>query len=254
MFIIYYIKLDKAKFNFNNTKYYVGQHRTNNINDKYKGSGAILKKVYRKYTDKEAEKYILAITENLDSANILEKYFIKEFRDKFGKNLLNVQAGGRYNLDFVMPEEAHQRNIDGLKSYWHDPKNKERILLRNKRLSESMKGNKNGMGHYNKHTEETKKKISERVKDSNSRRIPKLREITSKDIWVYQNGIITKKHTIKYSWKELGFTSESVCQRFTRYCTKLLTENKLSEFNYKFGKIFISYEPFDVNMISTIMK
>ena len=69
---------------------------------------------------------------------------VKEYRKKYGRCVLNIQDGGRNNASFNIPEEAHLKNIEGLKAYWSNPDNKEKILLRNKRIAESMKGNKNG--------------------------------------------------------------------------------------------------------------
>lgn len=252
-FTVYCIFLSKESYGFKNDHYYIGQHYTNNINDNYMGSGVILRKLYNKYGKTHAKKTILSVSKTLAECNESEKYFIKEYHKKYGRCVLNIQDGGRNNASFNIPEEVHLKNIEGLKAYWLNPDNKDKILLRNKRIAERMKGNKNGEGTVHHHSDETRKKISEHVKATNQSRIPKLSEIGKKTLFVYRNnGQLQEYKSVKYSWKLLGFTSESVCQRFIRYCTKLLENNNLNTFNFKYGKLFIAYRKFDVNIVQNI--
>lgn len=50
--------------NLCNGKYYIGQHRTNNVNDDYLGSGIILKDAIKKYGKNNFKKEILFIFDN----------------------------------------------------------------------------------------------------------------------------------------------------------------------------------------------
>ena len=258
MFVIYLITFNKDIYNFNDDHFYVGQHKTNNINDNYMGTGAIVKKVYKQFGKNGATKSILAIAETLEVANILEKHFISEFKKTYGKNCFNIQKGGRNNLDFQMPEDAHKRNVESLRTFWKNNKYSENVKIRNQRISDKMKGYKNGMGHTCKHNDETKKKISESVRRNESR-IPKIREKSSKKIYVYvyDKNELFERSNVKYSWKDLGFTSEAACQRYTRYCSAFVKGLKdvtsfSKHFNVHFGKIFVSYEPFNVSFIKTL--
>lgn len=76
-----------------NGKTYIGQHRTNNLNDRYMGSGIILHQAFEKYGIKNFSKLILAVTETKESINILEKFFIALYRSE-GKAEYNMAAGG----------------------------------------------------------------------------------------------------------------------------------------------------------------
>lgn len=252
MFILYEIFIDKSIANFKNNLYYIGQHRTNDINDDYMGSGVRLLKIYRKYGKKIARKTILAVVETLDEINTLEKEYISLYKNKYKENCLNIQNGGRNCLDFRVSEEAHKRNIEGLIAYWRNPKNKDRILQRNKKVSESMKGNKNGMGHSCKHSQETRNKISLSVKKSNATRIPKLAVKSSKKVFILKDGKYFSVSNVKDNWKQLGFTSEPVAQRFIRHCTSILKEDRLIDFNKKYN-FFAAYIEFDVNIVQSIL-
>lgn len=237
-------------------KYYIGQHRTYNINDRYMGSGKKLWEYYNKYGIQNAQKTILSIVNNQSYCDILEKFFIKSYREEFGnENILNISSGGKHNSDIYLytSSEAHTRNIENLKRYWAENKDSEKVLLRNKKISEKMKGNKNGMGHSHLHTEKTKKLISEKVKLSNPIRGPKLAKASSKRIFIYKDGKKLEKENVKNSWKELGFTSETVAQRFIRYCTELISNNQVVNFNYKFN-FFVSYKDFEISEIDFLFK
>lgn len=76
-----------------NGKTYIGQHRTNNLNDRYMGSGIILYQAFEKYGIKNFSKSILAVTETKESINILEKFFIALYRSE-GKAEYNMADGG----------------------------------------------------------------------------------------------------------------------------------------------------------------
>ena len=87
MYCIYEIK------NLINNKTYIGQHKTNNLNDAYMGSGLLIKKSIEKYGIENFKKNILAITETKENVNILEKVFIKLYREE-GKAEYNISDGG----------------------------------------------------------------------------------------------------------------------------------------------------------------
>ena len=250
MYIIYFIKLDKSVYNFHSDKYYIGQHKTNKINDKYMGSGAILRKLYRKYGKQKAEKIILGIVETQELCNCLEIHFISMFRELYGRQVINIRDGG--NTEKYIPQDADACRKRALLAWKNLPDEVKK--RRAQRISRKLMGNINGHFRKNtKHSEETKKLISEKVRKSIERRIPILREKSSKTIYFYKEGEYLKLLGIRQNWKQLEFSSESVAQRFCRYCTKLLQDNKLSDFNFKYN-CFVSYIPFETYKIKELFK
>lgn len=250
MFIVYLIKLDKNAYNFHSDKYYIGQHKTDKIDDKYMGSGTILRQLYKKYGKEHAEKTILGIVETQELCNCLEIHFISMFKELFGKQVINIRPGG--NTEKYIPQDADACRKRAL-LHWQSM-SRETKLKRAEKISENMKGNTNGHFRKNtKHSEETRKLISEKVKKNIQDRIPVLREKSSKTIYFYKDGKYSELLGIRQNWKQLGFPKELATQRFCRYCTKLLQENRLEEFNFKFN-CFLSYVPFDTYKIKELFK
>lgn len=138
--------------NLVNNKTYIGQHKTNNLNDNYMGSGTLLHKAYKKYGIENFEKIILAVTETRENVDILEKVFIKLFREE-GKAEYNITDGG---------DGVHCSGVREIERRIKISKaGKNRIVSEEtrKKLSESNKGK----GHPQK--EETKIKIAESVSE-----------------------------------------------------------------------------------------
>lgn len=78
-------------------KYYIGQHRTKNINDGYAGSGTILRNYYKAYGKKSGEtfiKEILRYCSSIQELNKVEKELIADRYDS-DDNCINLIAGGR---------------------------------------------------------------------------------------------------------------------------------------------------------------
>lgn len=252
MFLVYLLFFDKNVFGFRNDHYYVGQHHTTKINDGYFGSGKKVQDIYRKYGKKNVKKEILAITEDKNACDVLEIFFIKTYIEKYGNNqVLNIAKGGSgaIPLDKQYMIEAHKKQALSLKKTWEE--HPEKFFERNKRISSSMKGNKNGLGHYCKHTEATKIKISESLKKSHDTRCEAISKVQRKNVYVlYKDGTYKVFDSVKYCWKDIGFTSETTAQRFIRYCSEL--EN-INLFNYKFD-FFASYNEFDVKGVLDILK
>lgn len=82
-------------------KRYIGKHSTNNINDGYLGSGAILKKAIAKYGQENFNRVILKFCETLDDCLKLEAELITEdviLSDDY-YNLKGGGEGGVYHQD-----------------------------------------------------------------------------------------------------------------------------------------------------------
>lgn len=86
----YYIYEIKNKLN---GKTYIGQHRTNDLNDGYMGSGVILKQAFKKYGKENFLKKILCYCNNQNELNDKEIELIKKNRAN-GKAEYNIADGG----------------------------------------------------------------------------------------------------------------------------------------------------------------
>ncbi len=152
-----------------NGKTYIGQHKTNNLDDSYMGSGVLLKRAKEKYGLENFSKEILAIVGTKENADILEKVFIALYRE-MGKVEYNVADGGQGGN---LGEEVNVKRgklLKGKKA-WNkgipctdEVKEKLRKIhlgSKHKKFSEDGK-RKISEAHKGKHhSEETKKKISE---------------------------------------------------------------------------------------------
>lgn len=83
-----------------NGKFYIGSHRTKNINDSYMGSGKLLKRAYEKYGIENFTKEILFIFDTAEEmyakeAEIVNEDFLLE------ENTYNVKCGGYGGWDFA---------------------------------------------------------------------------------------------------------------------------------------------------------
>ncbi len=81
-----------------NKKFYIGVHKSNNIeNDDYLGSGILIKKAIEKYGIENFERYILCEFNDRNEAYNLEK----ELVDKSNKFSYNLKEGGYGGWDYV---------------------------------------------------------------------------------------------------------------------------------------------------------
>lgn len=174
--------------NLVNGKTYIGQHLYTKLDDRYMGSGKILKQAFKKYGIENFKKDILVFNiPKEEQAYILETTFIASEREKVGReNCYNIADGGEGNTGLRHTEESKKKMSEAHKGKpsWnrgkkqsdeHRRKNSEshkgqvawnkgipRTEDEKKKMSEALKGKMTGEKHpnYGKHlSEETKKKI-----------------------------------------------------------------------------------------------
>ena len=84
--------------NIQNGKFYIGVHRTNDVNDDYMGSGTLIKRAIKKHGVENFKKEILEFFETEDEMlkreeEIVTYEFIKE------NNVYNIMPGGNYGSE-----------------------------------------------------------------------------------------------------------------------------------------------------------
>lgn len=149
--------------NLVNNKYYIGYHKTEDLNDTYLGSGVFLKKAINKYGKENFKKEILFIFNNKESALLKEHELVNQdiINDKKSYNLKIGGEGGwdyinnKLKYDPVFRNEVYKKSRKRLKeAYENGSLNhmKKALIKRNKKFL---------WAKDNELSEETKKKISE---------------------------------------------------------------------------------------------
>lgn len=265
MHIVYNIFFDKSKFGFTNSHYYIGQHSAKDLDDGYMGSGKKVKDIYKKYGAANAEKRILAVTEDEKICNILEVFFIQAYMEKYGPEVcLNIAEGGKgVKLIDKDSYKAISKKIScTLKKLWNDDPN--RFLERNEKISRSMRGNTNGHGNIgkkklkSKSTEKTyySKKQIERHKPNplgKNKSLTRGSTISKRQMErVYFYSLDRREYleleSVKTCWRQMGLSSETTANRHCRYCTSLLESGDLSSFETAKAvkaEVFVSKAPFE---------
>ena len=159
-----------------NGKYYIGKHKTKNLDDNYLGSGKILKNAIKKYGIDNFTKEYLFIFDNEDEMNnkeaeLVSKEYVKE--DTNYNLKLGGEGGWDYN-NYINPHPCKKCGKATQDKYRNnkDLDNIRRENLRmkmlnkpyldihmNKLITSLMKKYPNGVFYNKTHTEETKKKL-----------------------------------------------------------------------------------------------
>ncbi len=123
-------------------KYYIGMHSTPNLNDKYMGSGKILKRSIAKYGKENHHVSIIKFVNNKNELIELERELVNE--TAISDSLcMNLKIGGEGGFDYINKMELNIRP-----DYKHSPETLNKILSNRtltddgrRRLSESAKRN-----------------------------------------------------------------------------------------------------------------
>lgn len=130
-------------------KYYIGKHKTLNLNDGYLGSGLLLKKAIIKYGKNNFIREILFECQNKDELNVLERQIVDDAL---------VKDGGSYNLALGgQGGDLGQAIYDKRSLLWTNEKRK--------LLSTTMKALWKNPSHRNKISELMRKKMKGNVND-----------------------------------------------------------------------------------------
>lgn len=98
-----------------NDKIYIGVHKTENINDSYKGSGTIIRNAHKKYGKENFIKEILAVFSTKEEAYNLEKELVNEEFITRG-DTYNLKPGGEGGWEFVNDNKLNIVSCDEVKA------------------------------------------------------------------------------------------------------------------------------------------
>lgn len=134
-------------------RHYFGKHSTKNLNDKYVGSGRIIKDILKSKKEFEITCTRSGFFETSKDALEFEVLLIAEGRDKYGDSVINMTNGG-----------------EGVGGYQHSDLVKAKMskALKGKIRSEEIRLNMSIGQTGKKHSEETKAKMSVSRKGANN--------------------------------------------------------------------------------------
>lgn len=150
---------------------YIGIHSTNNLDDGYLGSGTVIKNKIAKHGRSAMHKEIIAFYPDRETALLMESVYVDEIvlNDPL---TMNIRIGGKGNTVAQyqkMSEDARAKKSERLKAQWEDPVYKAAMRQMSAdqwiNPTDAMKSKLEKMRQArigSKHTDETRKIISER--------------------------------------------------------------------------------------------
>ena len=123
-----------------NGKKYIGKHSTNNLNDKYMGSGAAISEAIKKYGIENFSKNILHLCDSEEEAFKFELLEIEKVEATKNSLYYNIASGGKGGVASLWNDLEHRENMSlKTKKQWQDESFKEKTL---KALANSNERNK----------------------------------------------------------------------------------------------------------------
>ena len=183
---MYYIIYETT--NTINGKKYRGSHICSSLNDEYYGSGKLLKKAISKYGIENFERKILMICDSVEHMFEQEAIFV-DLNWVENPDTYNLKIGGEGGWDYI--------NKNGKR--WNEEKRKIHSIEMKKKRMLGEWGPKNPSKGFigKKHTEETKKKISE----NNGSRLDELEIKKRINDWNSLGNVRGKITKISKMWK-----------------------------------------------------
>ena len=123
-----------------NGKKYIGKHSTNNLNDKYMGSGVAISEAIKKYGIENFSKNILHLCDSEEEAFKFELLEIEKVEATKNSLYYNIASGGKGGVASLWNDLEHRENMSlKTKKQWQDESFKEKTL---KALANSNERNK----------------------------------------------------------------------------------------------------------------
>ena len=123
-----------------NGKKYIGKHSTNNLNDKYMGSGVAISEAIKKYGIENFSKNILHLCNSEEEAFKFELLEIEKVEATKNSLYYNIASGGKGGVVSLWNDLEHRENMSlKTKKQWQDESFKKKTL---KALANSNERNK----------------------------------------------------------------------------------------------------------------
>lgn len=98
--------------NLINNRIYIGKHLKTEYDPKYYGSGKLLKLAIAKYGIQNFQNEIIYVADNVEDLNEHEKFYIKQYREQYGAEMLyNIANGGDGGDVFSGMDEKSQKDF-----------------------------------------------------------------------------------------------------------------------------------------------
>lgn len=139
-----------------NNYFYVGCHKGDIFKDNYYGSGLAWRNVISKYGKESIKRTVIdTYTRRVEKIE-LERKYIKIYKEKYGKNCLNISDGGDGGDLGVEVRKRISKAVSGERNGMYGKKLSEKSR---KKISDKLVGHPNYNPKGYKHTEEAKQRI-----------------------------------------------------------------------------------------------
>lgn len=224
-----------------NQKIYIGKHQSSEYDDKYFGSGKILRRAIEKYGIENFINEIIDIADTDEELNEKEKHYIKLYKDLYGKNCYNLASGGDGGDVFKYQSlEDKQKFVDKM------------TAINKKRCNTEEFKNKLSKATSKRYQDISERKLhSEKIREVWSNQ--DLREEQSKKLKEYYS---KNEHDCSFNFISCAFELNDI--KITFESIKDLRKYLLEEYQYnpdrrtfnklmELGKRGIPYRPFHKN-------
>lgn len=224
-----------------NQKIYIGKHQSSEYDDKYFGSGKILRRAIEKYGLDNFANEIIDTADTDDELNEKEKYYIEHYKSIYGKDCYNLAKGGDGGdvFKYQTPDDKKQfvdkmTVINKQRCNTEDFKNK---------ISKATSKRYQDINERNLHSEKVKETWSKKdLREEQSRRLKEYYSINKHDCSFNFIPCIFKLYDIEIQFDSIKDLRKYLLEEY-QYNPDRRTFNKLMEL----GKQGIPYEPFHKN-------
>lgn len=201
--------------NLINNKIYIGQHKRNYFDERYKGSGKEIMKALKKYGRENFKVEIIEWCYNLQDLNDAENTYVDYYKKLYGRQCYNIAEGGNGYVSKYLSDEGKE---ELRKKVSNTLKGRVITELHRQRISKGLKGYKKSKEHIEKiaakhrglkWSDESRKNLSKARKGT----LPACSTLKPVEQLSLDGNLLNCFHSINTASKETGIycTSISKC-------------------------------------------